>query len=119
MQFALTLAGVLVLAHVVHHLAPSFGGEPDRRASLKVVAYSLTPAFLAGALMVTPAFDGIATLLGLYGVYLLFAGLPVLMRCKPEQTIAYCGVTVGAAVILSVIVGAATAFLLGALVGLG
>lgn len=117
LQLALTLGGVLVLARVVNHLAPMFGGERNGRSALKLVAYSLTPAFVGAALMVTPAFDGIATLLGLYGAYLMFVGLPVLMGNKPEQTIGYAGVTLLAALVGVAAVATATTWLARALTG--
>ena len=117
LQLALTLVGVLVLARVVNHLAPMFGGERNGRSALKLVAYSLTPAFVGAALMVTPAFDGIATLLGLYGAYLMFVGLPVLMGNKPEQTIGYAGVTLLAALVGVAAVATATTWLARAMTG--
>ena len=47
-SYVITLVMVFVLAMVVDVLAPSFGGQKDFVASLKLVAYSGTVVYLAG-----------------------------------------------------------------------
>jgi hypothetical protein len=48
-SFALVLAGVLLMAVIVNALAPTFGGQRDLNAALKLVAYSATPASWLGS----------------------------------------------------------------------
>src|SRR5205814_7728853 len=76
-QFVLTLVGVFVLGLIIDVLAPSFGGVKDNEQSLKVAAYSMTAAWLAGIFSILPSLS-MLSLLGLYSLYLLHLGLPVL-----------------------------------------
>ena len=68
-----------VEALVIDALAPTFGGQKNFPAALKVSAYSSTAAWLAGIFQLIPAIS-ILAVLGLYSLYLLWLGLPRLMR---------------------------------------
>ena len=78
--YLLSFVGVFVIAWLVDVLAPTFGGERDSLRALKLTAYSYTPAWVAGSLQLLPALSVLALLAGCYGLYLLYLGLPVLMR---------------------------------------
>src|SRR5262245_45585044 len=54
LTFALTIIGVIVCAAIVNALAPTFNGEKNSMQALKVVAYSFTPAWVAGILNILP-----------------------------------------------------------------
>jgi hypothetical protein len=106
-SYLLSLAAVFVVALIVNSLAPYFMGVQDRMQSLKVVAYASTPGWVAGALQLIPL--ALATLLlSLYGLYLLYKGLPVLMKSPPEKALGYTAVVVLAAIIVFLIIGAIT-----------
>ncbi len=118
--YLLTLAMVYVLALIVDALAPSFGGTRNRVAALKVVAYSMTAVWVAGLLGVLPSLAWIAGLLGFaYTVYLLYTGLPVLMRTSADKAGAYAAVVVVCAIVASIVVGAVSAMVMGVGGGLG
>lgn len=105
-SFLFAAVGVVVMSFVIDALAPTFGAERSREQSLKVAAYSATPVWVAGVLQVVPAL-GIAVLLGsLYGLYLLYLGLPRLMKCPPEKTVAYLATVVACAIVIGVVGGA-------------
>ena len=87
--YALSFVGVFAIAWVVDLLAPTFGGRRERLAALKVIVYSLTPAWLAGVFSIVPILSVIAIAGALYGVYLLYLGLPVLLRCPSKRSPAY------------------------------
>lgn len=109
-QYALSLGMVWVLALILDALAPKFGAEVNFNQSLKLVAYSMTPGYVAGVLHVIPSLGILASLASIYGLYLLFLGLPVLKKSAPEQTTPYFWVTVacavGAAIVMGLIVAA-------------
>ncbi|MGH7523995.1 MAG: Yip1 family protein [Gemmatimonadales bacterium] len=106
-QYALSLVSVYVLALIIDALAPNFGGHKNSIQALKVAAYSSTAAWVAGVFLLLPAL-GILTILGLYSFYLMFLGLPVLMKAPEEKAAGYVIVAVVCAVVLYVIVGAIT-----------
>lgn len=106
-SYAVSLAMVFVLALIVDALAPTFGGTKNQFNALKVVAYSMTAGFVAGVLNLLPSLALLGILASLYGIYLLYTGLPVLMQCPPERAVAYtvvvtiCGIVVGSIVAMA------------------
>ena len=103
--YLLSFVSVFVIAWLVDRLAPSFGGQRDGLRALKLTAYSYTPAWVAGILQLVPALGVLALLAGCYGLYLLYVGLPVLMRCPQEKSVGYTIVLVLCAIVMSVVIG--------------
>jgi len=104
--YLLSLAIVYVLALIVNALAPTFGGSKDMVAALKVVAYGSTAGFLGGVFSLLPALALLGLLASFYSIYLIYTGLPVLMRCPPEKAGAYTAVVVVCAVLAMIVLGA-------------
>jgi Yip1 domain len=88
-SFAGSLLTVYVLALIVDALAPRFGGEKNSSQALKIAVYSLTPSLVAGVLGIVPQLAKLGLLAAFYGAYLLYLGLPRLMKSPPEKTVAY------------------------------
>jgi len=104
--YLLSLAIVYVLALIVDALAPTFGGSKDRVAALKVVAYGSTAGFLGGVFSLLPSLAMLGLLASFYSIYLIYTGLPVLMRCPPEKAGAYTAVVVVCAIVAMIVLGA-------------
>lgn len=104
--YIMSLISVYVLGMIVDALAPSFGGTRSQVQGFKVAAYSNTAGWVVGILMIIPQLAPIAVLGSLYGFYLLFLGLPVVMKAPQEKALAYTIVTIVAAIVLFIIVGA-------------
>jgi hypothetical protein len=111
---AMAIVGTFILSTVINLLAPSFGGEQNSAQALKVAVYSYTPAWVAGALQIIPPLSVLALLGALYGLYLLYLGLPRLMKCPEDKAIGYTLVVVVCAVVLSVVVTVAGGLIVGA-----
>jgi len=95
--------GVVVMSIIIDALAPTFGAERSREQALKVAVYSATPVWLAGLVQIVPAL-GVLVLLGsLYALYLLYLGLPRLMKCPSEKTIGYIGTVIVCAVVIGLV----------------
>ncbi len=103
-SYILTLVGVYVLALIIDALAPTFSGEKNINQAFKVAAYSYTPGWVLGVLMIIPALSPLM-ILGLYGLYLLYLGLPVLMKSPQEKSLGYTVAVVVAAVVIFVVIG--------------
>ena len=71
--------GWYVAALIIDALAPTFGGRKSMPDALKVAAYSGTASWLAGIFQLIPPLS-VLSILGLYSIYLLWLGLPVLMK---------------------------------------
>ena len=95
---------VYVLSLIIDALAPNFGGTKNQIQALKVVAYSSTASWLAGIFALIPGlrFFGI---LGLYSLYLMYLGLPTLMKAPQEKALSYTVVVIVAAIVLFMVVG--------------
>lgn len=104
-MYVLTLAGTYVLALIIDALAPTFNGQRSQIQALKLAAYSLTASWVAGIFALIPGLR-ILTLLGLYSLYLLYLGLPVLMKTPRDKAVGYIVVVIVAAFILSLITSA-------------
>lgn len=80
---------VFVAAFIIDALAPSFGSEKNMGRSVQLVAYSWTPGFVAGLAMVLPSL-AILSLVGIiYGLYLLYVGLPKLKKTPTDKLVGY------------------------------
>ncbi len=104
-HYVLTLAGVFVVALIIDALAPAFGGEKNQAQALKVAAYSSTPSWLAGVVLLVPMLGIIGLVAALYGLYLLYLGLPRLMKAPPEKAAAYTAVVVVVAIVVMMVIG--------------
>lgn len=113
-----SLVGAYIMAIIIDALASSFGGQRDATQAMKLVAYSATASWVAGVGELIPLVGWIVGLAGAaYSVYLLYLGLPVLMRCPPQRAVLY---TVVIVVLTLVVFGVLGALLGGgAVLGLG
>jgi hypothetical protein len=110
--YVMTCGTVLVLGLVIDLLAPMFGGRRDFASAFKLAVYSYTPVWLAGIFLLAPGLRFLG-LTGFYGAYLLWLGLPQLMK-SPRPTIgAYAGVIVACACALTIATAAAQHALFG------
>jgi hypothetical protein len=112
--YGLSLLSVFLVALIIDALAPSFDGQKDRVQAFKVAAYSYTAAWVFGVLGIVPALGIIAALASLYGFYLLYLGLPKLMKAPKEKALGYTAVTILCAIVLSIVIGMITGVVAGA-----
>jgi Yip1 domain len=104
-SFVLSVIGVFVLAWVINALAPTFGAVQSMPQAIKLSAYSMTAAWVAGIFYIFP-FLGILALIGaLYSLYLFFVGLPVLMKVPADKVVPYAVVIFVACVVVFWIIG--------------
>jgi hypothetical protein len=106
LQYADNLIAVYVVALVIEALATTFGGVKNRVQAFKLAAYSYTAAWVAGVVMLMPSLAILALLASLYGFYLLYLGLPILMKSPADKTIAYFAAVVVTAIVVGLILGA-------------
>jgi len=98
-SFITSLSVYLIGTSLVDRLAPGFGGTKDLGRSAQLVAYSYTPAWLAGIFYALPGWQQ-GVVLGLYSVYLFYLGVPVLKALPEDQRVAY---TIVSAILLIII----------------
>ena len=103
-QYVFGLIGVYILALIIDFLAPKFTGEKNLNQALKLAAYSYTAGWLSGIFIAIPALS-VLMITGLYGLYLLYTGIPVLMKAPKEKSLGYTVAVVIAAIIIFMIIG--------------
>ncbi|MEN3027512.1 MAG: Yip1 family protein [Chlorobiota bacterium] len=112
-----SLIGVGIVTTIVNVLAPSFGAQSDWGRALQLVAYSWTPAWVGGIFSLYPALGWLGAVLGLYGLYVLFLGLPVMTKVSAEKHLGYFIVSLIVALVVYFIIGAVTSSLVWGIVG--
>jgi hypothetical protein len=102
--YVLTLVGVYLLALIIDAFAPTFGGTKSPIQALKVATYSSTAGWVAGIFAIMPGLRTL-TILGLYSIYLLYLGLPALMKAPKDRAVAYTVLVVVVEALLMIMVG--------------
>jgi hypothetical protein len=110
----MTLVMCFVLSLIIDALAPTFGGQKNQIQALKLAVYSFTPAWLAGVLRIVPLLGVLIFFAALYSIYVLYLGVPRLMKSPQDQAVAYTAVVVVCAMVLGFIVFAMAGLFLGA-----
>jgi hypothetical protein len=93
----LQLLMVFVFALMLDALAPVFHARRNFAHAFKVAAYAPTAAWIGGIFLLFPPLAPVSLIAALYSLYLLFTGLPRLMKPKASQTVPY--------TVISIIVG--------------
>ena len=99
-QFILAFVGVYLSAYVIAYLAPRFGSQQDMGRAVQLVAYSYTPAWVAGILSIVPALGVLVFVGGLYGLYLMYLGLPQMMKTPQDKVVGYLVVSIIAMIVI-------------------
>jgi len=103
--YILSLLSIYLEAIVINALAPTFNSQKNITNAFKSAAYSTTPAWLAGILYIIPPLSPLVLLVSLYGIYILYVGLPIMMETPKDKVLGYLIVTILAVFLISVIVG--------------
>lgn len=105
-QYVLSLVMVFVVAFIADALAPNFGGTKNLNQALKLTAYAMTAAWVAGVFVIVPFLGWLLALLGsLYSLYLFYLGVPVLMKVPEQKTVGYTVVVLVIAIVIGVVIG--------------
>lgn len=96
---------IFISAFVIDALAPSFGSEKNMGRSVQLVAYSYTPAWIGGLLAILPALAIVGAIAGLYGLYLLYTGLPKLKKTPADKHVGYFVVSLITLIVVYILMG--------------
>ena len=117
--YVLSLAMVYVLALIANMLAPRFQAQQDMRSAFKLVAYASTAGMLGGVFSILPSLAMLGLLAALYSVYLIYSGIPVLMKAPQEKAVGYTAALVVCGILAGIVVGLATSLVTPGARGLG
>ena len=101
--YIMSLVMTFGMGWLISALAPTFGGQNNLVQGLKVAVFGGTPMMLAGVFNIIPALSIVGLLAALYSLYVMYLGLPQLMKNPKEKTITYMVVVVIASIIAGVV----------------
>jgi hypothetical protein len=104
-SWVLGLVGVYIVALVAQWLAPKFGGEGDFIAALKLIAYSHTASWVGGVFLIIPFLGILSFLMGLYGLYLLYAGATPAAGVPKERAVVFTIALVVSVIVVFLVLG--------------
>jgi len=114
-QLLTAVIGVYLLAWVIDLLAPSFESQKNFGRSLQLAVYASTPQWIAGILLLlSTTMSMLIMVIGLYAIYLLAVGMPVLKGTPKDKVVGYVALTIVAMIVIALVL----ALILGAILGL-
>lgn len=120
--YAMSLAMVFVMALVANALAPRFGGQAQLLKAFQLIAYGATAGWLGGVFSALPSLAMLGVLAALYSVYLIYRGVPVLMRVPQARAVGYTAALIACGAAAALVVGLVTSLVTprpGGLAGVG
>jgi hypothetical protein len=106
LSYIFSFVEVYVVGYVMWKLAPNFGATTNQVRATRMAAYVFTPAFLLSVFDIIP-FLSILVILGvLYGLYIMYLGLPILLNAPRDRVLTYLIVIVVVTIVVYVVVGA-------------
>ncbi len=112
LYYILSLVGIYIVALIADALAPSFGSKKNILNAFKAVVFSMTPGWVGGIFYIIPSLSLLTFLAALYGIYLFYLGLPLLMETPKEKSVVYVIVVIVVTLIVNVVIGAITGAML-------
>ena len=88
-SFLASVAMVFLLGLLINALAENFDADRNDLASQKVAAYAMTPAFLSGLFSLWPPLWWLSLIAIAASVFLLYRGLPALMKAPHDRALGY------------------------------
>lgn len=120
LSYVTMLVAVFSIGKLMHWMGQTYGANQPLAQCVALAAYSATPLWLIGVMLVYPVM-WLNLILGLpalaYSVYLLFLGVPIMMEVPPERGFLFASAVLAVGLVVLVAVLAATAMLWG--IGLG
>ncbi len=88
LSYCFTFVIVYLTALAIFLLARTFQADRYFPNALKLAAYSFTPVWLSGIFLLLPGLQFL-TIFGLYGIFILWVGMPVLLRASLERAVIF------------------------------
>lgn len=102
--YGISLGTVLILGLLIDMLAPTFGAAKNSVQAMKLAVYSGTAFWAAAISLIIPGLWWLWLVGGVgYGGFLLWQGLPILMRVPADKVQGYAAAAIGIWVLLFII----------------
>ena len=102
--YAISLATPVLLGFIIDALTPNLGGTKNSLQAMKLAIYSGTAFWVAAIVLILPDLWYLWLVLGVgYGGYLLWVGLPILMRVPADKAPVFAAASIGIWVVVFII----------------
>jgi hypothetical protein len=105
-RYVLDVVAVYVIGFVIWKLGPSFGTTVDQARATLLAAFVYTPVFLISIVNIIPYIGGLEILGLLYGLYILYLGLPILLKTANDKVVSYVIAIVVVSLVVYLVIGA-------------
>ncbi len=103
-KFVVVSAGVVyVMALIINALAPQFGAKQDFGQAFKLAAYAPTASWVGTMFLILPMLWFMALIGAVYSLYLLFVGLPKLMKPAADKAMMYSLAVIGCTIVVGIV----------------
>ncbi|MBI3439580.1 MAG: DUF1282 family protein [Proteobacteria bacterium] len=99
----INIALVGFLGILISIIANNFDAERNDLASQKIAAYSMTPAFLSGFFLLLPWLWWVSLFALAAMVFLMYRGLPILMKAPEDRALGYAATVTIAAMVAAIV----------------
>lgn len=97
------LVMVAISAAIVSALAPIFGGSKSYQRAFALMSYGAAGALVASLAAIVPLLSILGLIGAVYSVWLVYKGLPVMMKSTPGKSVPYLAVIVVASFAVSLL----------------
>ncbi|MFK8021378.1 MAG: Yip1 family protein [Pseudomonadales bacterium] len=97
------LGAVIVIGYLTHWMSQTYGAETSVAKGISVIGFACTPLFLVGLVGFYPLLwlDLVAGIVAVcWALYLLYTGVPIVMRQPAEQGFLYASAIVAVAMVM-------------------
>lgn len=101
--WGVTVALAFLLGLLINALAENFEADRDELSAHKIAAYSLTPSFLSGVFSLWPPLWWLSLFALAAMVFLMYRGLPILMKAPQERALSYAATVTIAAMVAGIV----------------
>ena len=102
--YILAIIGIVVFSYIFNILSPTFKSTQNQMNALKLVTIAATPWLIAGIFYIYPPLGILVFLAGIYGLYILYKGIPILMGTPKDQQIPYLIIAVVIYFVITIII---------------
>ena len=104
-HLVMSVVACFVVGFIIDVLAPTFGGTKNFNAAFGVAVFSYTAGWVGQVFNIVP-FVGwlLGFLVSLYGIYLLYLGLPRVMKSPQDKSIGYTALVIVIAIVVGIVI---------------
>jgi hypothetical protein len=104
-HLVMSVVACFVLGFIIDLLAPTFGGTKNYNGAFAVAVYAYTAGWIGQMFHVIPYLGWVlGFIISLYGIYLLYLGLPKVMKSPQDKAVGYTALVIVVAIVVGFVI---------------